>query len=179
MATVIAPPKHEAERASPVTGEQVWQKVYAGSFAVLSYVTPDGEPRSSGVMYTTIARHLYIAIASDGWKARHIPATGRVSVTIPVRRGGVLALFTPIPPATITFHGRAIVHATDEPEVQSHLAALSKLLPPDRRTTASVVEVIPDGSFVTYGVGVSLGMMRDPDAARARVSVGNRGGEWR
>jgi hypothetical protein len=177
MATVVAPPKQEASSASPIIGEQIWRKVNEGSFAVVSYVTPDGEPRSSGVMYTTIAHHLYIAVASDGWKARHIPATGKVSVTIPVRRGGLLALFTPIPPATITFHGKAIVHPSNDPLIQPLLSALSKLLPPDRRTNASVVEVVPDGSFVTYGIGVSLMTMRDPDAARARVSVEGRDAE--
>jgi hypothetical protein len=34
-----------------------------------------------------------------------------------------------------------------------------------------VIEIVPEGTFVTYGVGVPLLKMRDPVAARARVPV--------
>ena len=37
-------------------------------------------------------------------------ADGRVAVTVPVRRGGILSLVAPIPPATVSFHGTAVVH---------------------------------------------------------------------
>ena len=93
-----------------LTSEQVWKKVAAGSFAVLGYVTPRGEPRASGVVYKTIGRRLYVAVAPDSWKARHIAASGKVSVTVPVRRGGILSLLAPIPPATVSFHGTATVY---------------------------------------------------------------------
>jgi hypothetical protein len=39
----------------------------------------------------------------------------------------------------------------------------------------SAIEVIPEGFFVTYGVGVSLTQMRDPAAAAARVPVTQEG----
>jgi hypothetical protein len=51
------------------------------------------------------------------------------------------------------------------------LTALARLLPAERRTTASVIEIRPEGRFLTYGVGVSLTKMRDPVLARARVPV--------
>ena len=157
--------------AARLTAEQVWHQVAKGSFAVLSYVTPAGEPRSSGVLYKTIGRRLYIAVAPDSWKARHVAASGRVAVTVPVRRGGLLSLVAPIPPATVSFHGTAIVHAADSREVRSVLKELAALLPAERRVSACVLEVIPDGWFVTYGVGISLTQMRDPTAAGARVPV--------
>ena len=157
--------------AARLTTEQVWHQVAKGSFAVLSYVTPAGEPRSSGVVYKTIGRRLYIAVAPDSWKARHVAASGRVAVTVPVRRGGLLSLVTPIPPATISFHATAIVHPADSPEVRSVLKELASLLPAERRASARILEVIPEGCFVTYGVGVSLTQMRDPTAAAARVPV--------
>jgi hypothetical protein len=34
-----------------LTSEQVWRAIAGASFAVVSYVTPAGEPRSSGVVY--------------------------------------------------------------------------------------------------------------------------------
>jgi len=157
--------------AARLTTKQVWHQVAKGSFAVLSYVTPAGEPRSSGVLYTTIGRRLYIAVAPDSWKARHVAASGRVAVTVPVRRGGLLSLVTPIPPATISFHASAIVHQADSPEVRSVLKELASLLPAERQASACIIEVIPEGRFVTYGVGVSLTQLRDPAAARARVPV--------
>ena len=104
--------------AARLTTEQVWHQIAKASFAVLGYVTPSGEPRSSGVVYKSIGRRLYVAVASDSWKARHIAATRRVAVTVPVRRGGLLSLVAPIPPATISFHAQAIVHPAGAPQVR-------------------------------------------------------------
>jgi hypothetical protein len=154
-----------------LTSEQVWRQIAEASFAVLSHVTPSGEPRSSGVVYRTLGRRLFVAVAPGSWKARHIAVSGSVSLTVPVRRGGVLALVMPIPPATISFHGNAIVHPAESPEVGALLDQLGSLLPADRRTSAAIIEVAPEGAFVTYGIGVSLTRMRDPAAARARVPV--------
>jgi hypothetical protein len=92
-----------------------------------------------------------------------------------VRRGGLLSLVLPIPPATISFHGTAIVHAADSPEVRSVLKELASLLPAERQASACIIEVIPEGRFVTYGVGVSLMQLRDPAAAGARVPVTQEG----
>jgi Pyridoxamine 5'-phosphate oxidase len=164
--------------AARLTTEQVWHKLAKGPFAVLSYVTPAGEPRSSGVLYKTIGRRLYIAVAPDSWKARHVAASGRVAVTVPVRRGGLLSVVAPIPPATVSFHATAIVHPADSPEVRSVLKELASLLPAERQASARILEVIPQGSFVTYGVGVALTQLRDPAAAGARVPV-TQGGSGR
>jgi hypothetical protein len=92
-------------------------------------------------------------------------------VTVPVRRGGILSLLAPIPPATVSFHATAIVHPAGSPEVGSLLKELASLLPAERRASAWVIEIIPEGAFLTYGVGVSLLKMRTPAAARARVPV--------
>src|SRR5215211_8317104 len=192
MATTNQPQKADlhtagagAARAAPedggrptvarLTTEQVWHQVAKGSFAVLSHVTPAGEPRSSGVVYKTVGQRLYIATAPDSWKARHIARNGRVAVTVPVRRGGLLSLVAPIPPATVSFHGTAILHPADSPQVRPLLKELASLLPEERRASATVIEVLPEGAFVTYGVGVSLTQMRDPAAARARVPVTQEG----
>src|SRR5215216_5879674 len=161
--------------AAHLTTEQVWDQVAKGSFAVLSHVTPAGEPRSSGVVYRAVGRRLYVAVAPDSWKARHIAASRRVAVTVPVRRGGILSLVAPIPPATVSFHATAILHPADSPQVRPLLKELASLLPEERQASATVIEVIPEGAFVTYGVGVSLTQMRDPAAARARVPVTQEG----
>jgi Pyridoxamine 5'-phosphate oxidase len=154
---------------SRLTNEQVWQAIAGAAFAVIGYVTPAGEPRSSGVVYKTVGSRLYLAVAPDSWKAKHISARGEVSVTVPVRRGGVLSLLLPIPPATVSFHASAKVHPAGSPEARSALKALAPLLPAERKDTGSIIEVIPEGAFLTYGLGVSLSEMRNPAAARGRV----------
>ncbi len=154
-----------------VSSELIWHELERTSFAVLGYVTPQGEPRSSGVVFKSVGHRLYAAVAPDSWKARHIAASGRVSVTVPVRKGGLLAIMMPIPPATISFHAAAVVHAAGAPEVRQILNVLGALLPPERRDTAALVELIPEGEFLTYGIGVSLMQMRSPASARGRVPV--------
>jgi hypothetical protein len=118
---------------------------------------------------------LYVVVAPDGWKAKHVAASGRVAVTVPVRRGGLLSLLAPIPPATISFHATAVVHPAGSPAARSLSRELASLLPADRQASACLIEVIPQGTFVTYGVGVPLWKMRDPAAARARVPVSQEG----
>jgi Pyridoxamine 5'-phosphate oxidase len=157
--------------AARLTTEQVWHALGKASFAVIGYVTPAGEPRSSGVVYKTIGRRLYVAVAPDSWKAKHVAASGRVAVTVPVRRGGILSLVAPIPPAPISFHAQAIVHPGGAPQVRPLLQELGSLLPAERRTSACVIEILPEGAFVTYGLDVSLSKLRDPAAARARVPM--------
>lgn len=113
-----------------------------------------------------------MAVAPDSWKARHIAASGRVSVVVPVRRGGLLTLLLPIPPAAISFHARAVVHAAGSKDLKTLSKELASLAPPERQAAARIIELIPEGEFLTYGVGVSLMDMRHPDAAQARVTVG-------
>jgi pyridoxamine 5'-phosphate oxidase-like protein len=148
---------------------RVWEELGKASFAIVSYVTPAGEPRSSGVVYKAVDRRLYIAVAPDSWKARHIAASGRVSVTVPVRRGGVLSLLFPIPPATVSFSAAARVHPAGSATSLARSRELGALLPPGRQDAVCIVEVSPEGEFVTYGLGVSLMDMRVPAIARARV----------
>src|SRR5215471_2980209 len=65
--------RDQGGKARPgLTSEQVWQAVARASFAVLSHVTPAGEPRSSGVMYKTSGRRLLVAVAP-----RRVPARAR------------------------------------------------------------------------------------------------------
>jgi len=143
--------------AARLTSDQVWRALTRASFAVVSYVTPAGEPRSSGVVYAADGRRLYVAVAA-----------GRV------RRGGLLALLFPIPPATISFHGAAVVHPAGPVAGHAVPERFASLLPPERQASSCLLEIVPEGQFLVYGLGVSLTRMRSPAAARARVPVGTR-----
>ena len=161
---------HEETRAR-LTSAEVWRELDGASFAVVGYVTPGGEARSSGVVFKTSGTRLYTAVEPGSWKARHIGASHRVSVTVPVRRGGLLALAFPIPPATISFHARAVVHAPGTLDLGSLSSELEKLLPEERKRQATVIEMVPEGEFLTYGLGVSLMDMRKPALSRSKVPV--------
>lgn len=160
----------EVGSAAVPTSERVWHELSKASFAIVSYVTAAGEPRSSGVIYATVGRHLYVVTAPDSWKARLISDGDQVAVTVPVRRGGVLSLVAPIPPASISFHARAIVHPAGSLNIEMVSKKLASLVPAQRRT-GCVLEFVPEGRFVTYGVGVSLKNMRDPAVAMGHVPV--------
>lgn len=159
-------------RGSQLTASQVWRQLERSSFAVVSYGTPAGDPRSSGVLYAADRRRLYVVVATDSWKARHMAVSGRVAVTVPVRRGGLLSLLMPIPPATISFHGTVTVRPAGGPEIAALPGKVARLLPAERRASSTILEIEPEGRFVTYGIGVSLQRMRHPAAARATVPVG-------
>lgn len=164
--------EHDRQQRRPrLRSEQVWKAIAKPSFAYLSCVTPSGEPRSSGVCYKVIEGRLCVAVAPNSWKARYIAANGRVAVTVPVRRGGLLSLVAPIPPATVSFHGEAIVHPTGSAQARTRLKEMGSLVPPERRASGSIVEVLPEGQFLTYGLGVSLRKMLDPTGALERVAV--------
>lgn len=166
-----ASPDGAEDGGAHVTTDLVWRQLDDASFAVVGYVTPAGEPRSSGVVYKTAGKRLYIVVAPGSWKARHIAARNRVSVTVPVHRGGVLALVAPIPPATISFHATAVVHPAGSVDLASISKQLESLMPADRKDAGVVIELIPEGQFLTYGVGVSLMEMQKPEVARAVVPV--------
>ena len=174
-----AQPLHDAggprATASPagveLSCELIWQVLAKASFAVVSHINSVGEPRSSGVVYGVVDRRLLVAVARDGWKARQIATGQEVSVTVPVRRGGILSLVLPIPPATITFRATAIVHRAGSLDVKSASKELAKLIPEDRKESSCIIELVPEGRFLTYGIGVSLTAMRDPALARAWVPV--------
>ena len=169
--TVLDRPGARVPGGTPRTSEgQVWGNLGKASFAIISYVTPLGEPRSSGVVYAVESRHIYCAVAPKSWKARQISDGQEVAVTVPVRRGGLLSLVAPIPPATVSFHARAIVHPPGSLDIGSLSKRLQSLLPKDRRG-ATVLELIPEGTFLTYGVGVSLREMLDPAVAQAHVPI--------
>ncbi len=167
--TISTPLKETPGLGPRLTAQDVWSAVSKASFAVLSHVTPAGAPRSSGVVYAVQDDRMLVAVAKDSWKARHIGTDGLVAVTVPIRRGGLMSLLMPIPPATVSFPAAATVHSG---EALYRIPALAKLVPPERWTSCVIVDIRPTGHYITYGLGVPLLRMRDPVRSRARIPVG-------
>lgn len=154
-----------------LTTDQVWQAIEKELFAVLGMVTSKGESRTVGIVYAVRGRKFYIASAADTWKVRHIAANPNVSLTIPIAKRIPIAPWVKIPQATITLSGTArVIPAAQAPAdiVTELLRGLDK----DMLAGMNLIEVTPVGQFVTYGVGVSLMKMREPDEARGRAPVG-------
>ncbi len=152
--------------------EQVWQEMEKQPFAVIGMVTAKNEARTIGIVYIVRNRKLYIASQKETWKVRHIAQNPHVSLTVTIPKRIPLLSWIKIPAATITFSGRATVHDLDEIE-DGILNDLMRGMEtdPEYRNISCVIEVQPVRDFVTYGVGVPLMAMREPEKARGRAPV--------
>lgn len=155
-----------------LTTDQVWHEIEQNLFAVLGMVTPGGEARTVGIVYVVDNRKFYIATDKTAWKVRHIARNPHVSLTIAIPKSVPFLPWIKIPAATITLSGVATV--LEHHEVKTDLfKKLYRDLVMDEQMIADlrIIEVTPEKDFLTYGVGVSLLQMRDPDKARGRVAV--------
>jgi len=155
-----------------LTTDQVWQEIEQNLFAVLGMVTPKGEARTVGIVYIVNDRKLYIGTQKAAWKAKHIAANPHVSLTVPLAKRIPLLPWIKIPAATITFSGVARVLENSEVKADVLKALYRDVVKDEQAMAAScVIEVTPEGEFITYGVGIPLMQMRFPDKARGRAAV--------
>ena len=158
--------------AAPIGSDLVWKEIEKRSFAVLSYVNPKGQARSAGIVYVAIDRVLYVRAAKDSWKAKHILRNPHVALNVTIAKRVPFIPWIKIPDATIAFSGTArVIPMSDlDPKL---LETLTGRLIEQHGTIAEncIIEIRPAGHFATYGVGVSLLDMRDPQKARGRTAV--------
>lgn len=155
-----------------LTTDQVWQEIEQNLFAVLGMVTPKGEARTVGIVYIVNDRKLYIGTQKAAWKAKHIAANPHVSLTVPLAKRIPLLPWIKIPAATISFAGEAKVCQNSEVKADVLKALYRDVVKDEQAMAAScVIEVTPQGEFITYGVGIPLMQMRFPDKARGRAAV--------
>jgi uncharacterized protein YhbP (UPF0306 family) len=158
--------------ASTLTTEQVWRAVEKGYFAVLSWVTDKGEPRSTGMMYVVSGRELYMTTEGRSWKARYVAANPAVAVTVTIPKRVPFMPWIKVPAAVVSFRGEAKLHELSElPPGLTKRALGGAKLSEAKLAETRAIRIVPIGHFVTYGVGVSMLTMRHPDKARARVPV--------
>ena len=159
--------------STQLSSEQVWQAIEKELFAVVGMVTANQEARTVGVVYIVRDRKLYVATDRDAWKARHIAANPHVSVTIPIAKRIPIMPWVKIPAATITFSGAARILAPNEAPPELLKAIFRGMEENEKKIAGScLVEITPIKEFVTYGIGVSLMQMRQPEQARGRAPVG-------
>lgn len=155
-----------------LTSEQVWKELERELFAVLGMVTHKGEARTIGIVYIVYDHKLYIATEKEAWKTRHIKSNSHVSITVPIAKRIPFMPWIKIPAATISFSGKATVFEATQVDKEI-LKTLFRALPPDTGELAkmSILEIEPQGEFVTYGVGITLMQMRFPEKARGRAPI--------
>ena len=153
--------------------EQVWEAIDNEVFGVLGMVTPQNESRTVGIVYVVRNRHLYIGSGKSAWKVKHIAQNENVSLTIPIHKRILFMPWIKIPAATITFSGKARLLDLGEtpPEI---IEAIYRGMADNEKMMAesALIEVTPTKDFITYGVGIPLMKMRDPEQSRGRVPVG-------
>ena len=158
---------------APINTDLVWNEIEKRSFAVLSYVNPNGRARSSGIIYIPVDRVLYVRVAKDSWKAKNIRLNPHVALNVTIAKRVPFMPWIDIPDATIAFSGTARVIPMSDVEPKLRETLLGRMI--DQHGTIAencIIEIRPTGHFVTYGVGVSLLDMRDPKKARGRTPVG-------
>jgi hypothetical protein len=155
-----------------LTTEQVWQAIEKELFAVIGMVTARNEARTVGVVYVVRNRRFYITSGKDAWKVKHIAQNPHVSLTVPVHKRIPFMPWVKIPAATITFAGMAQILEPEETPPEIVKAIVRDMA--DSQTLmaeACLIEVTPVKDFVTYGIGIPLIKMRDPEQARGRAPV--------
>ncbi len=158
--------------AIELKSQQVWDALEKELFAVLGMVTAKGEARTVGIVYVVDGRKLYIASKRETWKVRHVTANPNISLTVTIPKRIPFMPFIKIPAATITFAGKAsVLNAANISDAVKKM--LLRGLDPDSEEVANmaIMEIEPVGEFVTYGVGVSMMTMRQPENARGRAPV--------
>jgi hypothetical protein len=145
------------------------------SVATLATTSSDGRPHAATVLYQLADEALFVSTSRQSRKARNVADTGRVAVTIAVRR-------LPVgPPASIQFQSTATVLGGDDPELR-RLADAGRL---DRITSHGELD-LDDGCFLrialparllTYALGMSLWhVLRNPLDAAGVVELSRPGG---
>jgi nitroimidazol reductase NimA-like FMN-containing flavoprotein (pyridoxamine 5'-phosphate oxidase superfamily) len=158
--------------AIQLASDLVWGVLEKELFAVLGMVSTKGEARTVGIVYVTHAKKFYIASGKETWKMRHVRNNPHVSLTVAIPKSIPLMPFIKIPAATITFNGTArVLNAADVADAV--ISSLLRGLDPESEEVQNmaIMEIQPQGEFVTYGIGVSLMTMRHPEQARGRAPI--------
>ena len=152
--------------------EFVWQEMHKELFAVLGMVTEKGEARTIGVVYILQDQKVYILTGKETWKARHIRHNSSVSVTVPIPKRIPFLPWIKIPSATISFAGNAsVVEAENIGQDVLHALMRGQESDKEKVEAMCVIEIEPVGDLITYGVGIPLMTMREPEKARGRAQT--------
>jgi nitroimidazol reductase NimA-like FMN-containing flavoprotein (pyridoxamine 5'-phosphate oxidase superfamily) len=158
--------------ANNVTTELVWDVINQELFAVLGMVTRSDQARTIGIVYIVRDQKLYIGTGMETWKARHVSKNPDVSITVPIVKRIPIMPWIKVPQATITFSGTArIIPCPEAPHELNQAVFRHYADDKEFMEDNCLIEVTPEGDFITYGIGIPLMQMRHPHIARGRAPV--------
>ena len=144
------------------------------NWLVLSTVDEKNQPHSSVIMYQSDGNILYFETGLNTLKSKNIQKNNKVSITIPFRKG-FLHKVIPSPPAELHFKATIESVPKDNEEARKILAKFLKYSEKAGAEDDSVwFKITPSNLIATYGVGVSLSSMRNPEKARNLVRLNSK-----
>ncbi|ROS05121.1 pyridoxamine 5'-phosphate oxidase [Sinobacterium caligoides] len=152
----------------------VWSEIERQIFSTVGFVTPDQHARTSGVVHTLDDNKVYFSVENQSWKARHIAKNPYVSLTVIAPRRIPLLPWVKLPPATISFSGKAVITNFSERSPAIKQALFRGTANKKAVAKALLVEVVPQGYFLTYGIGMPFWKMVNPSKAQQRVKIAPR-----
>jgi general stress protein 26 len=161
------------------TFQEVSRELARRTYGVLSTITNDGRPHSTGVLYAATSENepllLYVCSDKKSRKARNITRNPSISFTVPVSR----RFLRFVPPSSIQFQGTAKLVSLDESirrafgrslVLRQVLGAAESSL--DEPDGSCFIRITPDPFIFTYGLGVSvMELAKNMGGAMGKVEV--------
>ncbi|TFG02429.1 MAG: pyridoxamine 5'-phosphate oxidase family protein [Promethearchaeota archaeon] len=149
--------------------KEVKHSIKKQNWLVLSSVSSNGIPYSSVLVYQSDGNVIICQTGTNTLKANNIRANNTVAVTIPIRKNFFHKLI-PAPPAEIHFTTKAEILPKEDEEART---IFSKFLKHSEMVDLPQENIwikiqIPN-KVTTYGIGVPLFKMRDPNKARNKI----------
>lgn len=147
--------------------------IKSNMWMVVSTVDEKNHPHSSVVVYQSDGEILIFQTGIHTIKAKSIQNSNVVSVTIPFRKNFLHKLI-PAPPAELHFTGKAEILPNDDIQARKIFSRFLKYSEDVEYPQDSIwVKIIPSNIISTYGVGVGLLEMRNPNKAMNLVKLNN------
>lgn len=138
---------------------------------VLSTVGKEEQPHSSIIMYQSDGYDIYFETSENSLKARNIRDNNKISVTIPFRKNFFHKII-PAPPAELHFKAIAEFISKDDEKAREIMKKILKYEEQAGVQDGSVwIKIVPSNIISTFGVGVKLLDMRNPEKARNLVNM--------
>jgi nitroimidazol reductase NimA-like FMN-containing flavoprotein (pyridoxamine 5'-phosphate oxidase superfamily) len=128
-------------------------------------------PHSSVVLYQSDGYVIYCMTGKDTLKARNIRINSKVSVTLPFRKN-FLHKIIPAPPAELHFTAEAEIKSIENEEARTIFSKYLKYQENIENQEENIwIKITPSKRISTYGVGIPLLKMRNPEKARNLVRL--------
>jgi nitroimidazol reductase NimA-like FMN-containing flavoprotein (pyridoxamine 5'-phosphate oxidase superfamily) len=146
--------------------EEVKEILRKKNWLVLATVDGKNNPHSCVMVYQSDGNVIYCTTGANTLKARNIKKNSRVFVTIPFRKN-LFHKLIPAPPAELYFAAHAEIKPIDDEEARRVFSKYLKFLENVSIQEDTIwIKITPFKRILTFGVGVKLLKMRDPEKAR-------------